>query len=291
MVATSADELAGMRERLRGLGVRSLDVVEPGDTRRVVLAAMDDERNAADIVASLQAEGVMAVMRPDGGAALQAWFRDTRPVVFGGRLSVCPAWSEHDRNGLVGLVELGPRGFGSGHHPTTRQMIEALVERVSGGERVLDVGCGSGILGLCALKLDAAGVVAVDVKPDAVEATRRNARINAVGDRLESTLAGLDEIEGPFDVVVANIARAGIVELAPELVTHVSPGGWLAVGGISPSQCSQIVEFLRPLVEVGRATAGEWSSLVLANSEPQPTTPDKEPSQECARRWSARGGT
>ena len=267
VVATSADELDGMCERLREFGVGSLDVTEPSDTRRVILAAVEDERSAGSLVASLQAEGVMAVTRPDHGAALQAWFRDTRPVTFGGRLSVCQAWSEHDRSDLVGLVELGLGGFGSGHHPTTQQMIEALVKRISGGERVLDVGCGSGILGLCALKLGAASVVAVDVKPDAVEAAQCNARINAMGDQMEATLPGLSEVDGPFDVVVANIARAGIVELAPELVSHVSPGGWLAVAGISSSQCSQIVEFLRPLVEVERATAGEWSTLVLANSE------------------------
>ncbi len=268
VVATSAAELDGVCARLRGLGVGSLDVVAPSGTRRVIRAVVDDERNAGSLVKSLQADGVMAVNRPDGGAGERAWFRDTRPVSFGGRLSVCLAWSEHDRSDLVGLVELGPGGFGSGHHPTTRLMIEALVERISGGERVLDVGCGSGILGLCALRLGAASVMAVDVKPDAVKAARRNARINAMGDRLEATLANLGEIAGAFDVVVANIARAGIVALASELVACVSPKGWLAVGGISPSQCSQVVDFLHPLVEVERTTAGEWSSLVLANSEP-----------------------
>ena len=271
VVATSEDELAGMCERLQALGVRPLDVVEPSDTRRLILVAVDDELNAESLVASLQGEGVMAVTRPAGGAALRAWFRDTRPVTFGGRLSVCQAWSEHDRSDLVGLVELGSGGFGSGHHPTTQQMIEALVKRISGGERVLDIGCGSGILGLCALKIGAASVVAVDVKPDAVEAAQRNARINAMGDQMEATIAGLGDIDGTFDVVVANIARAGIVELSSEMVSHVSPGGWLAVGGISPSQCSQIVEFLHPLVEIERRTCGEWSSLVLAApAEPRP---------------------
>ena len=263
VVATSEDELAGMCERLQALGVRPLDVVEPSDTRRLILVAVDDELNAERLVASLQGEGVMAVTRPAGGAALRAWFRDTRPVTFGGRLSVCQAWSEHDRSDLVGLVELGLGGFGSGHHPTTQQMIEALVKRISGGERVLDIGCGSGILGLCALKIGAASVVAVDVKPDAVEAAQRNARINAMGDQMEATIAGLGDIDGTFDVVVANIARAGIVELSSEMVSHVSPGGWLTVGGISPSQCSQIVEFLHPLVEIERTTAGEWSAVVL----------------------------
>ena len=263
-VATTEGELAGVCKRLRDLGSRPVEVVAPSDTRRVVLASVDDERSEASLVALLRAEGAMAVTRPEGGAPLQAWYRDTRPVTIGERISVCLAWSEHERRHLSELIELGPGGFGSGHHPTTRQLVEELVDRIGGGERVLDVGCGSGILGLCALKLGAARVVAVDLKPDAVAAARRNAEANGLACRMEATLAALGHIEGPFDVVLANIARAGIVELASELVSHVSPGGWLAVGGISPSQCSQVVDFLRPLTEVARRTSGEWATLVLS---------------------------
>lgn len=263
-VATTEDELAGVCERLRSLGACSIDVVAPGGSRRVVLASVEDERSVTGLVASLRADGLMAVARPDRGATLQKWLRDTRPIIFGGRITVCRAWSEHDRRGLAGLVELGPGGFGDGRHPTTRQMIEVLVERIAGSEHVLDVGCGSGVLGLCALRLGAAGVVAVDIDPVAVEAARRNAGINGMGDRVEAMPAPLSEIEGSFDAVVANIARAGIVELASELVAHVSPDGWLAVGGISPSQCDQVAGFLLPLTEVGRRTSGEWATLVLA---------------------------
>lgn len=265
VVATTEDELAGMCNRLRALGVRLVDVVAPGGTRRVVLGSAEDEA-AAGLVVSLRASGAMAVTRPDGGAALEAWHRDTRPATFGERLSVCLAWSEHDRRHLPGLIELGPGGFGSGHHPTTSQIIEELAGRVVGGERVLDVGCGSGILGLCALRLGAAGVVAADIELGAVEAARRNAHLNGMGGRLEATLDPLGRIDGPFDIVLANIARAGVVELAPELVSHVSPRGWLVVGGISPSQCSQVVDFLHPLTEVGRRTSGAWSTVVLARA-------------------------
>ena len=263
-VATTEAGLAGMCERLRALGVRSMDVVAPGDARRVVLAALDDQRDEARLVVSLRAEGAMAVTRPEAGAVLQKWLRDTRPITFDGRLSVCRAWSEHDRDNLPGLVELGPGGFGDGRHPTTGQMIEVLLERITGAERVLDVGCGSGILGLCALELGAVAVKAVDTAPDAVKAAQQNAGLNGVGARMDATLAPLSEIVGTFDAVVANIARAGIVELAPELVARVSPDGWLAVGGISPSQCSQVAGFLRPLAEVDRRTSGEWATLVLA---------------------------
>ena len=255
-----------MCERLRALGVHSIDVVVPSETRRVVLASAEDERTVAGLVASLRAEGVMAVSRPPEGAALQRWLQDTRPISFGRRLSICRAWSEHDRGTLPGLVELGPGGFGDGRHPTTAQIIEELLQRITGGELVLDVGCGSGILGLCALQLGAAGVVAMDSDPDAVEAARRNAGVNGMGDRMEAKQAPLSGIEGTFDAVVANISRAGIVELAPGLVSHVSADGWLAVGGISPSQCSQVAGFLRPLVEIGRRTSGEWATLVLARS-------------------------
>ena len=263
-VATTEDELAGVCQRLRALGASVIEVVTPGNARRVALARMPDERSVAGVVASLRAEGVMAVSRPDGGVALRKWLQDARPITFDGRITVCRVWSEHDRGTLPGLVELGPGGFGDGHHPTTAQIIEELVDRIAGGERVLDVGCGSGVLGLCALRLGAAEVVAVDIDPDAVEAARRNAVINGVGDRMVARLAPLSEIEGTFDAVVANIARAGIVELAPELVARVSPHGWLAVGGISPSQCSQVAGFLRPLAEVRRRESGEWATLVLA---------------------------
>jgi ribosomal protein L11 methyltransferase len=183
-------------------------------------------------------------------------------------------WSEHDRGDLPRLIELGAGGFGSGQHPSTRLLVEQLLERIRGGERVLDVGCGSGVLGLCALGLGASSVVAIDTKADAVQATRRNAALNGMDGQVEASLAPLGEIEDAFDVVVANVGRAALVELAPELVQRVSPGGWLGVSGISPPQCSLVAGFLRPLVELERRTSGEWSGLVLAHRERSGVTRD-----------------
>lgn len=267
VVATTEDEVAGVRARLGERGVGAVQVVAPGNTRRLVLAAVDDEWEAGRLASALRAEGQSAVTRPDGGVRLEAWMRDTRPITFGERLSLCFVWSEHDRGDLSRLIELGAGGFGSGQHPSTRLLVEQLVERIRGGERVLDVGCGSGVLGLCALELGASCVVAIDMKADAIEATRRNAALNGMDGRVEATLAPLGEIEDAFDVVVANVGRAALVELAPELVQRVSPGGWLAGSGISPSQCSLVAGFLRPLVELERRTSGEWSGLVLAHRE------------------------
>lgn len=265
VVATSEAEVASVRARLGELGVGATDVVAPGAARRLVLASVDDDAAAGRVAATLQAEGKLAMTRPDGGVRLEGWMQHTRPITFAGRLSVCFVWSEHDRYDLPGLIELGPGGFGNGDHPSTRLLIEALLARINGGERVLDVGCGSGVLGLCALQLGASRVVAVDNNTDAIEATRRNAALNGGDRRVVATPAPLADIEGEFDVVVANIGRAAIVELAPSLVARLAPGGWVAVSGFSPSQCSLVAGFLHPLVELERRTSGDWSSLVLAH--------------------------
>jgi ribosomal protein L11 methyltransferase len=278
-VATTEDEVAHVRARLDELGVGPVDVVAPGDTRRLLLAAVDDEREAERLVAVLRAEGKVAVSRPDGGVRLEAWIEHTRPITFGARLSVCFAWSEHQRADRSSSIELGLGGFGSGQHPTTGLLLEELVRRIKGGERVLDVGCGSGVLGLGALRVGASHVVAVDIKPDAVDATRRNAALNGMAQEVEATLAPLGQIEDSFDVVVANIGRAAIVEHAAPLAKSVSASGWLAVSGFSASQCSLVARFLHPLVEVERRTANDWSALVLAHGDHEPLpyvgTPDQ----------------
>jgi ribosomal protein L11 methylase PrmA len=81
---------------------------------------------------------------------------------------------------------------------------------------------------------------------------------------LDAKLAPLDEGDGPFDVVLANVGRAAVTELAAPLTRVVAPGGWLAVSGISPSQCSLVAAFLAPLVEIERRSSGEWAAIVLA---------------------------
>ena len=262
VVATSAGEVGHIQERLGELGGDEGEVREVGSHRRLVLAAHSTD--AQLIVRVLRAEGHLAVQRPDDGPRLAEWTRRTEPLTFLDRVTVSFAWSEHDREGLPGLIELGHGGFGDGGHPSTGLIIEQLIRRIGGGERVVDVGCGSGVLGLCALELGAEGAVGVDVDAAAVQAAQRHAALNGMAGRMTATAEPLGDLHGTFDAVVANIARAGIVELASELVAKVAPAGWLAVSGISPSQCTQVADYLRPLVEVERSTSDVWSVLVLA---------------------------
>jgi ribosomal protein L11 methyltransferase len=264
VVAATEDDVEGVQRHVTELGAGVLRVVAPSKTRRLVLADVDDERAAERLASTLRAEGTPAVSRPDGGVRLEAWMRDTRPLVFSEQLGVCFVWSEHDRSGPSTMIELEGGGFGSGTHATTRLLVEQLLARITGGERVLDVGCGSGVLALCALALGATNVVATDVAPAAIEATRRNAARNGMEREVQATLAPLGSIDETFDVVLANVGRAALVELAPELVARLSPAGWLGVSGFSPPQCEQVVGSLCPLVELERRTSGEWASLVLS---------------------------
>jgi ribosomal protein L11 methyltransferase len=265
VVATTEAGLPGEQARLHDLGLTAAEVVAPSEIRRLLVATVDGDAEGTRVVARLRAEGAVAVLRPEGGARLDAWTRHTRPIGIGDRLNLCFAWSEHDRRGLSNLVELDPGwGFGTGDHPSTRLLLEELAGRIAGGERVLDVGCGSGVLGLGALQLGAARLVAVDTDGRAIEATRRNTALNGFDGRVEASRVPLAEIEGTFDVVVANIGRAALVELAPDLVRLVSPGGWLGVSGMAPSQCSLVAASLRPLRVQSSRRGGEWSALVLA---------------------------
>jgi ribosomal protein L11 methyltransferase len=264
VVATTPAEVPDVCARLRALGTGVTQVVAAGgEERRLVLAAVEDAGAAEGVASVLRAEGRPAVARPEHGPRLDAWTRHTSPVTFDERLTVRFAWSEHVRVDRSPLVELGTGGFGSGRHPSTRLLLEQLLERIDGDERVLDVGSGSGVLGLCALRLGAASLVAVDVKAEAVEATRRNAALNGLELRVRATDAPLAAISGSFDVVVANIGRAAVVEVAPVLVERVAPGGWLGVSGISPSQCDLVAGYLHPLEVREQRLSGEWAAVVL----------------------------
>ena len=279
VLATTEDELPGAKARLRELGLTAGEVVAPSEARRLLLASVEDGSEGASVVAGLRADGQLAVLRPAGGPQLEAWTRHTRPIVIGERVSLCFAWSEHDRRGLSNVVEFDPGGgFGNGQHPSTRLLLEELAARITGGEHVLDVGCGSGVLGLSALRLGASSTVGVDIEATAIAATQRNAALNGFEERVEATLGPLGAIEGAFDVVVANVGWGALVDLAPALIERVAPTGWLAVSGFSPAHCALVAASLRPLQVLECRTCDEWSALVLGPSHGR-RPPTVEPSE------------
>jgi len=179
----------------------------------------------------------------------RAWMDQYVPLRFGTRTWIVP-WNhelpEDARDVDAAVVRLDPGlAFGSGTHPTTSlclQWLDALAAAgVLDGARVLDFGCGSGILALAALKLGAAHAVGVDNDPQALLATRDNAERNGVADGIEVHLPQ-DEPVATYPVVVANILAIALDALAETLASRVAPGGRIALSGILSGQEDALLE-------------------------------------------------
>ena len=217
-----------------------------------------------------------------------AWKDYYHPLKLGRRVVIRPSWRDYTPQDDEVVVELDPgMAFGTGLHPTTRNCVLLLEETVKPDDRVLDVGSGSGILTLAALKLGAASVLALDVSSVAVEATRENAAINGVADQVDAQLATLEGAAGEpyfplppnvralgaevgtYDLVLANIIARVIAQLAPALVRAVRPGGSLIASGIIQERRDEALEPLRAagLTNIREVVEGDWVTLVGVRAE------------------------
>ena len=166
----------------------------------------------------------------------RVWLTDWKSMRFGRRLWVCPTAAEDPADPQAIVVRLDPGlAFGTGTHPTTALCLQILESLPLSGRTVIDYGCGSGILGIAALKLGAAHVTAVDIDPQALLATRSNAVINGVSDRIDVRGVADDSLR-PAYCVVANILAGPLIELAPKLSAACEPGGCLLLSGLLKTQ-------------------------------------------------------
>jgi ribosomal protein L11 methyltransferase len=165
----------------------------------------------------------------------RVWLIDWKSMRFGRRLWVCPTAAELPDDPEAAVVRLDPGlAFGTGTHPTTALCLQVLDSLPLTGRHVVDYGCGSGILGLAALKLGAAHVTAVDLDPQALLATRDNAILNGVSSRID--VQGIDGDLRAAYCVMANILAGPLIELAPRLTAACEPGGYLVLSGILKTQ-------------------------------------------------------
>ncbi len=268
-----------------GLGAR-LDPSRPAIVRAYLPArdtgaarrAVDEARTA---LGHLQAFG----LRPIGELETrlvqesdwaEAWKRHFPVLRIGRHLVIRPTWRRHRaRPGDVVLALDPGMAFGTGLHPTTRLCLAALerlaaVGRLAAGAaadgraRVLDVGCGSGILAIAAGRLGAAEVLGIDTDPIAVEATVSNARRNRLARRLQARQGSLPSGSGPFDLVLANLIASLLVALAGSLRDEVRPGGLLLASGIFVDREPEVRAAFEAvgLRVLERADEGEWVALV-----------------------------
>lgn len=196
-----------------------------------------------------------------------AWKRFWKPQRIGRRLVVKPTWETCEAKASDVVISLDPgMAFGSGTHETTRMCIEWLETMVHGGERILDIGCGSGILAIVALRLGAARVVALDNDPVAVAVTKGNLHLNGVASQarvIESE--GLDALapDERFDIVTANIVADAIIAMAHRVIRRLSRCGRLIGSGIIVERVNDVRTALEQAgySEQAWRTEGEWASV------------------------------
>jgi ribosomal protein L11 methyltransferase len=261
-ITTPKSGAAFVEALLEGLGALSVTLTDAGDEPQLELLPGEEKLWSETIVTGLFAASVdqqrlvealqqaaekrripmrVACERLDDQPWERAWMENFRAMRFGRRLWVVPTGQQapvDDRQAVVMHLDPG-LAFGSGSHATTALCLQWLDATPVTGRTVIDYGCGSGILGIAALLLGAADVVAIDHDPQALTASRQNALDNGVSDRL--LLLPADAAGGrQGDILVANILASVLVELAPRLAGMVKPGGEIALSGILNDQAEMV---------------------------------------------------
>lgn len=224
-----------------------------------LVACFETEETASACVQALRDRWEARVEHVVGDAWRDGWKAFFKPTRIGARLLVVPPWetAAAKPDDLVIVLDPG-QAFGTGTHETTRLVLAEVEQRVVGGETVLDVGCGSGILGIAALRLGASSVHAVDIDPIAVRTTLENAEVNEV--ELTAGDEPIDEVGGRYRLVLANIRTPVLIPMANELVARVE--GTLVLSGILASEEAEVRAAYDPrLTYVGRREDGDWIAL------------------------------
>jgi ribosomal protein L11 methyltransferase len=267
-----------------GLGAR-VDPTKPAIVR-AYLPARDAQASRRAVAEATEALGHLQAfgLRPIGELTTrivheadwaEAWKAHFPVLRVGRRLVIRPTWRRHRRQPDDVVLALDPgMAFGTGLHPTTRLClagVEAIADRgLIDGARVLDVGCGSGILAIAAAKLGASGILGVDTDPIAIETTDANAARNAVGGGsrgrrsvVRARVGSLPSGEPPFDVVLANLIAGLLVTLASQLRDEVRPRGVLLASGIFIDREPDVRSAFESVgLEVrARTSEGEWVAL------------------------------
>ncbi len=202
----------------------------------------------------------------EGDDWIDVWKKHFRPLPLG-KIVVVPEWIKYEKKAGEEIVLLDSNmAFGTGEHETTAMCVEHMQKYLTPGCDVVDIGCGSGILGISAAKLGAKKCYLTDLDPIAVESARHNAKLNNVGDRVivvNADLAGDANVQG--DVVLANITADVLKLLAPSVGKNLKQNGTLILSGIIKERLDFVKEVYRAegfnIIE--EETRGEWCALVL----------------------------
>ena len=199
-----------------------------------------------------------------------SWKAYYKPIKIGEKIVIVPAWEKYEEQSGEIVVRMDPgMAFGTGSHETTRLVIGLLEKYIKGGERVLDVGCGSGILAICASKLGAELCRAYDIDPVAVKVARENIKDSGqtnISCDQSDLLRGVDVADGGYDVICANIVADIIIRMTPDVEKYLNKGGVILASGIILERSEDVVDcFERHGFEIiERVVDNGWCALVVA---------------------------
>jgi ribosomal protein L11 methyltransferase len=215
---------------------------------------------------------VSAAEITDAGWA-ETWKEHFTPRRVGKRIVVKPSWEPYEsRPGDVVLTIDPGQAFGTGTHETTRMclaLIEDVYEDGPAPVRALDVGTGTGILGIAAALFGASFVLGVDTDPKAVDVAEANKGVNGVPDRFHATSMPLASVEGTFDLVLANLVAEILIDLKGDIVSRCRPGGRIVLSGILTEKSDWVEEEYEAEGArlLRRRTDGQWVALLLTREE------------------------
>lgn len=275
--AKTADKVSNM---LLGRGAQAVTFMDakdvpvyepmPGETplwgETEVMGLFDAETDPAPTIAFFQqifGENVgYKVEQLEDKDWVREWMDHFHPMQFGERLWICPSWRDVPNPDAVNVMLDPGLAFGTGTHPTTALCLQWLDGLDLTGKTVVDFGCGSGILGIAALKLGAARVIGIDIDPQAIQASHDNAERNGVAGQIELYLPADQPQDVEADVVVANILAGPLRELAPLIAGHGKPSSLMALSGVLESQAPELETIYGQWFEMDpTAVKEEWCRL------------------------------
>lgn len=274
VVTVPADEVDLASDQLWRLGVRAVEERTPADVPTGELVelwtSVGDATASEQVRARLADRWPAAIIEVDAVPA-DTWRVHAEPTWVGAGLVIVPAWKQAD--GLSAsdpaptVVPIEPGGaFGLGDHPTTRLCLRYLAslrdDEIRAG-RVLDVGCGTGVLSVVAALRGAEHVRAIDVADAAVVATADNARRNGVSEAVVADAEPLESLDGTYDIVLANILAPELIALAAHLRRLTAPDGSLVISGILAGAHGHVLDALRPMTVERTEVLDGWAAVAL----------------------------
>ena len=274
VVRTTPTEVEFVSDLLWSLGVVAVEEHWDSDgIVRLQTSLGDDIKVVEQAMRSLPVELDWSTVIVNDAVA-NKWREFARPTMIGERIVIAPVWCDdrevaevvaslaHPDQAIVIPIEPAST-FGMGDHPTTMTSLLMIEKYVKPGDVLIDVGCGSGVLGIGALRLGAVRAVGMDINPSCVAVSQENARLNHVDDRWTVTTEPVAVIGFPADIVVANILAPALIELSDELKRLTKPDGLLVISGVLTEHYEHVAQALRPLQECDRIEYGGWAAVAF----------------------------